>query len=216
MSENDKLWLESVQSVDVNSKNVVVLRTTKAFKNTCWKALLTNWRNHPRFDSFMYWVNRSSSNHDWFHENIDKIRLVDDWIEILGDVFCLEDEESIGNWVDVFDYCWSFHFTYQAAQRHVKATGRQMPSNWFKYLDFLPWSDKNKVSFLTDVLGMRRAGYRILANRSYSCYGEHSFYWSNDEGWVLACSNRYIATDLIPARINYKPIALSLRCLKNS
>lgn len=207
-------WIESTESVDSDSKNVVILRTTKAFKKACWKALLTNWKNHPRFDVFLYWVNRNGMNQTWYQENIDKLRLVDDWIDILWDVFCLEDEVANSNGIDVFDNCWNVHFTYKAALNHAKAKGKEIPSDWFKYLNFLPWNDTNKVRFLTDVMWIKRAGYRVLANKNYSCHGVDSFYWSNDDGWTLACSNSYIATEILPAKMSLKPVALSLRCLK--
>ena len=68
--------------------------TTQAYKDACEKALFNNSKNHPRFEAFINWLNLSEENKNWYVLNKGSINLVDDGIELLGDVFCLEDEQA--------------------------------------------------------------------------------------------------------------------------
>jgi hypothetical protein len=52
---------------------------------------------HPRAKAFHEWLSLDQKNQKWFEANKQNFRLVEGGIEILGDVFCLEDETVEAN-----------------------------------------------------------------------------------------------------------------------
>jgi hypothetical protein len=51
-------------------------------------------RSHPRAKALRTWLERDPQNKDWYDQNNDKLKLVENGLEINGDVFELEDEKA--------------------------------------------------------------------------------------------------------------------------
>ena len=173
--------------------------------------------NHPRTQALYDYVTSSEENKEWYLENTENIKLVSDWIEILWDVFCLEDEKAEENGEDIWNNSWYTYFTFDSAQEHAKSQWKRVPSkdDWEKYTDFLPWSDKNKVNFLTQVLWLAFAGLRSWNNAYYGSQSTNADYWSSTPNSTNAYYLYFNASGINPAGNSVRGYAFSLRCLKN-
>jgi hypothetical protein len=58
---------------------------------------MENDLGHPRAEAFFDWLEKDQENLLWYIRNQEDLKLVEDGIEILGDVFCLEDETAEAN-----------------------------------------------------------------------------------------------------------------------
>lgn len=73
----------------------MVFETTNLYRDKLDAPL--NQSEHPREKAFDGWLESKQQNQVWYEQNRDKLKLVDDGIEILGDVFCLENEQAESN-----------------------------------------------------------------------------------------------------------------------
>lgn len=171
--------------------------------------------NHPRSNALYDYVTSSEENKQWYLKNIENIKLVDDWIEILWDVFYLEDEKA-PDWEWITNNEWYTYFDFYSARKHAELQWKRVPSNddWRKYKDFLPRSDKNRVNFLTQVLWLSFAGTRYWSN-NYYYNSTYTHYWSSTPYASYAYYSIGFNADNIIASCCNRYHGFSLRCLKN-
>lgn len=170
--------------------------------------------NHPRSQALYDFVTSSEENKEWYLKNQENIKLVDDWIEILWDVFCLKDEKA-PDWEWISNNNWHAYFDYISAQKHAEENWKRIPQDWSKYTEFLPWEDENKVKFLTKVLWLSFAGYRSWYNGYYNDQSTFAYYWSSTT-YSFNAYHLYFTTSYInPANNHGRGNGFRVRCLKN-
>lgn len=107
--------------------------------------------DHPFSMSFFNWINSDPDNRKWYLKNINKIKLVPNGIEILWDVYDLEDsiDPNIFSRSVIDQERW-----YRiAAQKYAEQNWKEIP-DWTKVVRFFP--AKTWPSFFTDVMKMSR------------------------------------------------------------
>lgn len=70
---------------------MAILQATSVYKDAVDEALD---RSHPRAKALNAWLECDSQNKAWFDQNRDNLKLVENGVEIVGDVFELEDEKA--------------------------------------------------------------------------------------------------------------------------
>lgn len=107
--------------------------------------------DHPFSMSFFNWINSDPDNRKWYLKNINKIKLVPNGIEILWDVYDLEDsiDPNIFSRSVIDQERWD----RIAAQKHAEQNWKEIP-DWTKVVRFFP--AKTWPSFFTDVMKMSR------------------------------------------------------------
>ena len=170
--------------------------------------------NHPKSQAFTDWLlydpenKLEYPNHEWCIQNRDKIKLVDDGIKVLWDIFCLEDENA-PDWEDIFNKSWNTYFTIDSAEKYAELHWKRLPE-WEKYIDFLPWNNKNKIEFLTKVLWLKFAGTHFNPNCN------RAFYWSHFiKNHINPCNLSFTTTSILSGFPNVKENRFSLRLIKN-
>lgn len=165
--------------------------------------------DHPMSRNLYNWVMSSAENIDWYMLNSDNLKLVTWWINILWDVFELEDEkvsdEEIKEWI--INYNWLTYFKHFIVEDYLLSKWKKLP-NWNKYIKFLPWNFNNKVNFLIHVLWL---GANWLVTDSSV---KVAFYWTNCiYNWQEWLTNIGLNSNIIStSESNYH--YRSLRCLK--
>lgn len=160
--QNQGVWYEKIKG-DLIILNELELWWDKVKNKLNW-LLSSELLNHPKAMEFINWLNKWN-NREWFKENKNNLKLVDNWIEILWDIFAINDEKAQDSDKWIWNHNWNSLFSITAANM----TWWNIP-DWKKYIDFLPWDDKNKVDFLTKVLGLKYTGYHD-GIRHISCMG---------------------------------------------
>lgn len=107
--------------------------------------------DHPFSMSFFNWINSDPDNRKWYLKNINKIKLVPNGIEILWDVYDLED--SIDPNVFSRSVIDQERWYRIAAQKYAEQNWKEIP-DWTKVVRFFP--AKTWPSFFTDVMKMSR------------------------------------------------------------
>ena len=192
-----------------------ILQSTLLFKDVCEEVMLLSSTHHPRLKPFIWWLNKSSENKAWFVQNKESFKLVDDGIEILGDLFCLEDELVKDHWEEITNHDGITYFTYDMAMKHALSEWKRLPSNWSKYLDFLPWDNANKLNFLIDVMWMKLAGFRHWNYVGYSNQSLDACYWSSSSNFPYAYAMCFDETDIATVNKKYRTLWFTVRCIKN-
>lgn len=192
-----------------------ILQSTLLFKDVCEEVMLLSATHHPRLKPFIWWLNKSHENKTWFVQNKDNFKLVDDGIEILGDLFCLEDEVSKNLWSEITNDNWNTYFTYDLAMKHALSEWKTLPSDWSKYIDFLPGDSANKLSFLTDVMWLKLAGFRTWNYVAYNNQSVDACYWSSMANLPYAYAMCFDKSNLAAINKKYRTLWFSVRCIKN-
>jgi hypothetical protein len=177
---------------------------------------------HPRKNWLLDWIDLNNENKKWYLENIwKKVDLIQDGILLLGDIFELNDEEFLGKWNWILNDSWNTFFSWEASKKHVKSVWKEMVFDWWKYIDFLPWNDKNKIFFLQKVLWLNLLGYwnwyiyrerwfiPIMFKRKWKTW----FYWWLNENNGDANHLVFDKNEIEISNIN-KNFFYRLRCLK--
>lgn len=173
-------------------------------------------KNHPRALWLKQWL-QNPDNQKWYDDNIWKNFNLLDWgrIELLWDIFKAEDEKAEPNGQDIFEYNWNILFNRYSAEKQQTIWKWKIP-NWEKYIDFLPWNDKNKSDFLQKVLWLSFAGY--YRNYNHNLLGRIvGYYWSEfsntgvNLGSFMKFNTDYIRTNLFIDRF----LGFSLRLIEN-
>lgn len=192
----------------INEKFNKVLDNNKKLE---WLKIL----NHPKAKSLYDFVISSEENQNWYLENSDKIKLLEDWIEILWDEFYLEDEIAEENWSSIWNDNWNTYFSTNSGKNYANSQWKWIPTDWPKYTDFLPWSDINKSKFLTDVLWLKYAGFRNWNNGRFYHQSTDAHYLSGKTPNSEHSYNLHFNdTAILTADPDMKSWAFILRCIK--
>ncbi len=139
-----------------------------------------NWLNN--------WLARSNENNVWYEKNKDKLKITQNWIEILWDIFTFEDKKIDESYTNKENYL------YDKDQFLNKSNllNNNLVTEWKKYIDFIPWNTENKLSFLIWVLWLETSDNIESTDKSdifSSCY------WNNTGDKILYISNNEIIPD---------------------
>lgn len=139
--------------------------------------------NHSRMLWFEEWINNSPLNKKWYKKNFWSNFNFLYWgrIELLWDIFKVEDEKTKPRKNYIFDYRWNILFDRASAEKQQNIWKWKIP-DWKKYLDFLPWDNKNKSEFLQKVLWLSFTGcyQRFAFNKKGNGEGHFGMYWSKE------------------------------------
>jgi len=145
--------------------------------------------DHPRTEALRNWLLRGDKkNLEWYRKNEKDLCLVNYGeqygIQMLWDVFCLEDEkvDELTDWVTFYD--WIYYFDYDVAIKHAESQWKRLPEEWSKYTNFLPWDWENVAEFLFWVLWLKTAWIRKTEKSwRFSYYSSNANYWSSVRRW---------------------------------
>lgn len=175
--------------------------------------------NHPRAKGLIEWIWDNEVNKNWCIRAIEnkELALLEGWIMILWDVFDLEDvflpDSELKEWIN--NDKWITYFDFDSAQLHAKKCWKNIPNDWTKYIDLLPWNEENKVNFLIKTLWLSFSGNRDWNNISFHNQWIGGFYWSStcedDSGYITFFYTTYIYSNTL----NNKAYWFSLRLIKN-
>lgn len=96
--------------------------------------------DHPKSRNFYDWINICSENKSWYFKNANKVKLVPDGIEILWDVYDLEDTIPPKD---------ATRWSRTQATKFLLKSWKRIPS-WWKLISILP--DKFRQEFLYNVM----------------------------------------------------------------
>lgn len=177
--------------------------------------LLSN--THLRAKALHDFVIQSEATKAWYLQNQDKIKLVDDGIELQGLVFCLDNEEDQANGVDVWNNEGHTYFTFDAAQKHAAEHGKRVPTDeeWQNLVDFLP--EFKSISFFIDVLKVPLVGYRSPDESALQFHGIFTYLWSSSEIHATGAYSRHLHYRFIKVLRSYnlKTFGFNVRCVKD-
>lgn len=206
----ESLVLQELSSND----RITILQATQVYKDACDEALIRNL-NHPRSEAFYKWLNNSPVNRDWYETNKNKLKLIPDGIEILWDVFCLDDESIVVNidWVKREEA--NSYFNYESAVKYSHSVWKHMVDDWSKYVSFLPGDLDNKIDFLSNVLWLKFAWMYQARNSEIQQSSLVAYYWA-DNAKENFSNNLFMSSDYInPKNSSNTNNGLLLRLLMN-
>lgn len=172
---------------------------------------------HPLYVDLSQFISHSEVNKKWYNSHVDEIKLIEDWIEIIGLQFDLRDLTAEANNIDIWLHNGFYYFTFEKANYHAGLLWKRLPSlqEWKKFIEFLPWDTQNKVLFLRQVMKFPLSWFRCWDNSFFCNFWEDAGYWSstwNLTHWYnLLFKNNY----LNPGDFDFKWIWFLVRCLKN-
>ncbi len=142
------LWLQ--EYAEALNREIDEIRIPKWAIKYCLSQLQQS--NHSLAEKLLEWINLNLENAVWFQEKFLnwKLQLVDDWLSVNWIVVLLEDEVK-GDWSKLFDL--------DEVNEYVKNPDKMTVRNWAFILNILPWDDKNKFSFLRNVLWLKESQY---------------------------------------------------------
>lgn len=172
--------------------------------------------SHPRGKDLYEFVISSPENKLWYQQNIDKIRLVENGIEIQGLTFSLENEIAPDNGSNIWNQEGNTYFSFEAAQKHAADQGKRVPTDaeWQKLDVFLPKGQAAK--FLLDVLKAPLAGFHNTYGPTIHNSGYNAYLWSATPYEAITVYRRFQKYgNSTVFRSHYeKSLGFTLRCVK--
>lgn len=114
--------------------------------------------DHPKSKALYDLINRSEKNKRWYIENINKFKLVPNWIEVLWDIYDLEDIMPSEKIDDIDEKKWK----KEDAEKHLTSLWKTLP-NWSKLISILPL--ELRQSFLSEVMWLDKVYLWSWENR---------------------------------------------------
>lgn len=169
------MWYETLESQEAYEKlpsdDKIFLRDIKhhaeANKMQIDMILL---QNHPLSKKLHNWINSSEKNKKWYAENTNKLRLVPNWIEILWEIYDLEDISPKKKSFILDDLKWS----RSDAENYAKKVWKSIP-DWASVVRIFPRDSWE--SFFKDVMWMTRL-YLSVSSDSISTSKDRIVFWS--------------------------------------
>lgn len=141
-----------------------------------------NWLND--------WLVRNNENSEWYEKNKDNLKITYNWIEILWDIFSFEDNKIDESYSNIENYIYNNEMFLKKFWNENNI----IASDWWKYINFIPWNNDNKLSFLVLVLWLK-TNDRVLSINKSDIFS--SCYWNNTGDKLLYISDNEIISDKV-------------------